>query len=82
MEIRATEQWRKERIEKLLRVTSSMLGMDEEQLKALIHAIDDHQGTLHVNWRHLMTPFQCHAFGTAWALCGEHKGRVEHHVGL
>lgn len=80
MEIKAREQWRIERIKKAIKITASILGMDEAQLMALIHDIDDIQGVLHVFWRHPMTSVQSRAFSTAWDLCGEKHENTKHYV--
>lgn len=80
MEIKAREQWRVERLQKTVRLASTILGMDEEQLKSLIHDVDDLQGHLQVFWRHPMTSTQINAFAAAWELCGEKPENTSHRV--
>lgn len=80
MQIKARELWRVERIEKVIGIVADVLDMDEEQLKSLIHDIDDFQGNLQVFWHHPMTRTQARAFETAWKLCGEKPENISHHV--
>lgn len=80
MEIRSSEQWRTERIEKAFKIVATILDMDEAQLAVLIHSMEDFQGKLQVFWHHPMTDKQCRAFDTAWKLCGEKEGETTHRV--
>ena len=80
MEIKAREQWRIDRIKKAFRIACNVLDMDEAQLSALIHDIDDIQGHLQVFWNHPMTATQTRAFSTAWGLCGEKPENTSHRV--
>lgn len=80
MEIKAREQWRVDRIKKVIKIACAVLGMDEAQLEALVHSIDDIQGHLQVFWKHPMTDVQARAFATAWELCGESRGNTDHRV--
>lgn len=80
MEILAREQWRVERIKKAASIAATILSLDDAQLKALVHEIDDIQGLLVVRWRHPMTSAQTAAFGKAWELCGEARGNTQHVV--
>lgn len=80
MEFKTREQWRTERLKKVLRIAGSILDMDEAQMRALIHDIDDIQGHLQVFWNHPMTATQSRAFATAWELCGEDPQNTSHRV--
>lgn len=80
MQIVGKEQWRVERIKKAIRIAGSILDMDEAQLAALIHDIQDIQGHLQVFWKHPMSNTQVRAFATAWELCGEKPEDIAHRV--
>ena len=80
MEIKAREQWRIERIKKAVGIVGKILDMEDVQLRALIHDVDDVQGKLQVFWNHPMTASQCRAFATAWQLCGEKPDSISHAV--
>lgn len=80
MEILAREQWRIERIRKAVAIAAKVIDVDDAQLAALVHEIDDIQGLLVVRWRHPMTDTQTRAFRLAWELCGESQERTQHVV--
>jgi hypothetical protein len=68
---------RNERLMKCARLTALMLGLTEEQLGALIEAMYDRKGTLHVQWAHQPTNKGQMAVDDAWRECKEQK--TEHH---
>lgn len=80
MEILSKEQWRVERIKKVIKIVCAILAMDDAQLGVLVKSIDDHHGRLQVFWHHPMTDAQIKAFGTAWSLCGESEISMSHNV--
>lgn len=80
MLIREKEEWRTLRLQKAVRIASSILNMDQRQLEALIQEVEDVKGVLVVRWLHPMTDAQKRAFGTAWELCGEKAGNTDHIV--
>lgn len=65
-------QWRIERLEKLLRIIGKITGLSRPQLDALIECLYDHKGELIVHWRHgECTERMQLAFKDAWGECGE-----------
>lgn len=64
--------WRVERLQKLVRIVSTMTGLSQEQLGALIDSITDHKGELIVHWKHGDCSDRMRlAFRDAWNVCGE-----------
>ena len=78
--IHSHDQWRRERLQKVTRIASAILNLDEAQLAHLIREIEDHKGRLIVRWLHPMTDAQVRAFSTAWEMCGESADSTEHIV--
>lgn len=75
--------WREERLLKVSRVASKVLGMTEKQLGRLVVGLFDSKGHLVVIWDELEpTPQQKAAFGTAWSLSGENESSVTHEQSL
>lgn len=71
-------QWRVERLEKLVRIIIKMTGLSRVQLNALIDVIHDQKGELIVHWKHDgCTERMRLAFQDAWSECGETN---VHHV--
>jgi hypothetical protein len=67
----AEEEWRAKRLQKALRLASTIMGTSIGQLELLISELSDHNGRLGVVWNHDHTPQQELAFKAAWAECGE-----------
>lgn len=67
----AEEEWRAKRLQKALRLASTILGTSIAQLEVLICEISDHNGKLGVVWNQDHTLQQELAFRAAWAECGE-----------
>lgn len=66
--------WRIERLQKFVRVVSTMTGLSEEQLDVLIENLHDHKGELIVHWKHGgCSPRMRLAFNDAWNVCGEYN---------
>lgn len=71
-------QWRVERLEKLVRIIIKMTGLSRVQLDALIDVIYDQKGELIIHWKHGdCTERMRLAFRDAWSECGETN---VHHV--
>lgn len=65
-------QWRVERLSKLVRIIIKITGLSRAQLDALIDEIHDHKGELIVHWKHDgCTERMQLAFKDAWSECGE-----------
>lgn len=76
-----SQLWRHERLEKVRRVASTILGMSESQLDLLIKGLHDYKGNLEVSWNvHAPTDHQKLAFRTAWEMSGESPDSVSHDV--
>lgn len=80
MEIQTREQWRADRLNKAFGIAAKVLDMDDAQLKALIHSLQDVNGHLVVSWRHPMSNSQARAFRVAWGLCGESEQNTSNRV--
>lgn len=75
--------WREERLVKVSRVASKVLGMTEKQLGRLVLGLFDSKGQLVVIWDDTdPTPQQRAAFSTAWNLSGENESAVTHEQSL
>lgn len=71
-------QWRVDRLEKLVRIVCKITGLTREQLGALIDSIHDHKGELLVHWKHQGCSARMQlAFKDAWSECGENN---VHHI--
>ena len=77
------QKWRDERLAKVSRVASKILGMTEEQMGRLVVGLFDSKGHLVVIWDDSSpTDQQKAAFGTAWSLSGENETSVTHEQSL
>lgn len=66
------DSWRDKRIEKCLRIWTTIMGVNKEQAARLIYSLYDHKGALHVLWHDEPTDRQKVAFSDAWRECCEY----------
>lgn len=79
---RASEaSWRVSRLTKAVNTFCSIYGITRPQLSALIDAMEDQKGILHIYWKDGLesTPEQRRVFGISWGICGEPEENVRHH---
>ena len=70
-----------DRLEKVQRLASAILGLSNEQFEMLILEMYDHKGQLNVVWNNTKpTQMQKAAFSKSWELCAECPTEVYHCV--
>ena len=78
IEVTHNRAHRVERCQKALRIASTMAGLHNGQIDALISRLVDDRGHLTIYWRYPPSELQRLAWASAWAECKESADRITH----